>query len=137
MNWVTEQKQVMNRMLMMISTVSLLVGGIVIMNIMLVSIKERVHEIGVRRCFGARRADITQQFLFESIMISLLGGFLGVIIGYVLAWVLKELAPVSIPMAVTWEPFVSAFILCSFIGLVFGTQPARNAAALNPEETIR
>tara|TARA_B100000686_G_C16581607_1_gene858425 strand:+ start:25 stop:918 length:894 start_codon:yes stop_codon:yes gene_type:complete len=137
MDWVTEQKQVMNRMLLMISSVSLLVGGIVIMNIMLVSIKERVHEIGVRRCFGARRLDITQQFLFESILISLLGGFIGVVFGYALAWVLKELAPVSIPMSLTIEPFLTSFILCGLIGLIFGTQPARNAAALNPEETLR
>ena len=137
MDWVTEQKQVMNRMLMLISSISLLVGGIVIMNIMLVSIKERIHEIGVRRCFGARQLDITQQFLFESILISLFGGFIGVIFGYALAWGLKELAPVSIPMSLTPEPFIASFILCGLIGLIFGTQPARNAAALNPEETLR
>ncbi len=67
MEWVTESEQAMNRMLILISTVSLLVGGIVIMNILLVSIRERIREIGIRRCFGARRSDITQQFLFESV----------------------------------------------------------------------
>ena len=78
MEWVTESAQAMNRMLILISTVSLLVGGVVIMNILLVSIRERVKEIGIRRCFGARRFDITLQFLFESILVSLLGGVLGI-----------------------------------------------------------
>ena len=135
MNWVTEQEQTMNRMLMLISTISLLVGGIVIMNIMLVSIRERVHEIGVRRCFGARQSDISQQFLFESVLVSLLGGGLGVMVGFSLSWGLNEFTP--LPTAVTWQPFATAFVLCGTIGLIFGIQPARNAAALSPEETLR
>ena len=81
MQWVTESEQALNRMLILISTVSLLVGGIVIMNILLVSIRERVREIGIRRCFGARRSDITLQFLFESVLVSLLGGAMGVGLG--------------------------------------------------------
>jgi putative ABC transport system permease protein len=135
MQWVTESEQALNRMLLLISTVSLLVGGIVIMNILLVSIRERVHEIGVRRCFGARRSDITQQFLFESIFVSLLGGALGVGLGYVLSVALQKFS--FLPAKMTWEPFVMAFVFSTLIGLVFGIQPARKAAQLSPEEAIR
>lgn len=135
MQWVTEQKQAMNRMLALISTVSLLVGGIVIMNIMLVSIRERVKEIGVRRCFGARRLDIAQQFLFEAVLISLAGGFLGSLLGFALSETSNRLD--LLPATVTWEPFVAAFALCALIGLIFGVQPARKASQLNPDETLR
>lgn len=133
--WVTGSKQAMNRMLALISTLSLLVGGIVIMNIMLVSIQERIREIGIRRCFGARRSDITLQFLFESILVSLLGGGLGVALGFGICVGLKHFD--IVPAAVTWEPFAVAFLLCSVIGLVFGIQPARKAAFLSPEEALR
>lgn len=135
MEWVTRQKQAMNRMLVLISTVSLLVGGIVIMNIMLVSVQERVHEIGIRRCFGARRSDIVQQFLFESIFVSVLGGALGAAAGVLISTVLKNTA--TLPTAITWEPFILAFILTTLIGLVFGIQPARKAAGLSPEVTLK
>jgi putative ABC transport system permease protein len=135
MQWVTEQKQAMNRMLVLISTVSLLVGGIVIMNIMLVSIRERVKEIGVRRCFGARRMDIAQQFLFEAVLISITGGLLGALLGFALAETSNQLD--LLPAKITWEPLVSAFVLCGLIGLVFGVQPARKASQLNPDETLR
>jgi putative ABC transport system permease protein len=135
MQWVTESEQALNRMLLLISTVSLLVGGIVIMNILLVSIRERVHEIGVRRCFGARRSDITQQFLFESVFVSLLGGALGVGLGYVLSVALQKFS--FLPAKITWEPFVLAFVFSTLIGLIFGIQPARKAAQLSPEEAIR
>lgn len=135
MQWVTEQKQAMNRMLTLISTVSLLVGGIVIMNIMLVSIRERIKEIGVRRCFGARRLDIAQQFLFEAVLISLAGGFLGSLLGFTLSEISNQLD--LLPATITWEPFVAAFALCALIGLIFGVQPARKASQLNPDETLR
>jgi putative ABC transport system permease protein len=135
MQWVTESEQALNRMLLLISTVSLLVGGIVIMNILLVSIRERVNEIGVRRCFGARRSDITQQFLFESIFVSLLGGALGVVLGYVLSVALQKF--LFLPAKLTWEPFIMAFVFSTLIGLVFGIQPARKAAQLSPGEAIR
>lgn len=135
MQWVTESAQALNRMLVLISTVSLLVGGIVIMNILLVSIRERVHEIGIRRCFGARRSDITQQFLFESIFVAILGGILGVGIGLGLSLILQRFD--IIPTKITWEPFALAFVFSTFIGLVFGVQPARKAAMLSPEESLR
>ena len=135
MEWVTESAQAMNRMLILISTVSLLVGGIVIMNILLVSISERVREIGIRRCFGARKSDITLQFLFESILVSLLGGILGIGLGLGISFGLKRFD--ILPTQVTWEPFVLSFVFCTLIGLIFGIHPARKAALMSPEESIR
>jgi putative ABC transport system permease protein len=135
MQWVTESEQALNRMLFLISTVSLLVGGIVIMNILLVSIRERIHEIGVRRCFGARRSDITQQFLFESIFVSLLGGAMGAMLGWTLSTGLKRFD--LLPTKITWDPFILAFLFSVIVGLVFGIHPARKAACLNPDETLR
>lgn len=135
MQWVTESAQAMNRMLILISTVSLLVGGIVIMNILLVSIRERVREIGIRRCFGARRSDITFQFLFESVLVSLLGGIMGVGLGLAISFGLKRFD--VIPTHITVEPFILSFVFCSLIGLIFGIHPARKAAFLSPEESIR
>ena len=135
MEWVTESEQALNRMLLLISTVSLLVGGIVIMNILLVSIRERIREIGVRRCFGARRSDITQQFLFESILVSLLGGAMGAVLGWTLSTALKHFD--LLPAKITWDPFVLAFGFSMVVGLIFGIHPARKAAWLNPDETIR
>ena len=135
MQWVTESEQALNRMLILISTVSLLVGGIVIMNILLVSICERVREIGIRRCFGARRSDITLQFLFESILISLFGGFMGVGLGLAISIGLKRFD--VLPTHITVEPFILSFAFCSLIGLIFGIHPARKAASLSPEEAIR
>lgn len=135
MQWVTESEQALNRMLILISTVSLLVGGIVIMNILLVSIRERVREIGIRRCFGARRSDITFQFLFESILVSLFGGFMGVGLGLAISLGLKRFD--VLPTHITVEPFILSFAFCSLIGLIFGIHPALKAASLSPEEAIR
>ena len=135
MQWVTESEQALNRMLFLISIVSLLVGGIVIMNILLVSIRERIREIGVRRCFGARRSDITQQFLFESTLVSLLGGAMGAILGWALSIALKSFD--LLPAKITWDPFILAFVFSLVVGLIFGIHPARKAAWLSPDETIR
>jgi putative ABC transport system permease protein len=135
MQWVTESEQALNRMLFLISTVSLLVGGVVIMNILLVSIRERIREIGVRRCFGARRSDITQQFLFESTLVSLLGGSMGVILGWTLSNALSHFD--LLPIKITLDPFLLAFIFSMVVGLIFGIYPARKAAWLSPDETIR
>ena len=135
MQWVTESEQALNRMLFLVSTVSLLVGGVVIMNILLVSIRERIREIGVRRCFGARRSDITQQFLFESILVSLLGGLMGAILGWTLSTALRHFD--FLPVKITLDPFLLAFIFSMVVGLIFGIYPARKAASLSPDETIR
>ncbi|MBR3455082.1 MAG: ABC transporter permease [Bacteroidaceae bacterium] len=113
---------------------SLLVAGIGIMNIMLVSVTERTKEIGLRMSVGARGIDISNQFLLESIMISVTGGVLGVIVGYLGTLVCTSFGlPTSIPM---WSIFVS-FAVCTLIGIIFGYFPAQKAANLDPIEAIR
>jgi putative ABC transport system permease protein len=118
-----------------IAGISLLVGGIGIMNIMLASVMERTREIGVRRALGARRRDILSQFLFEAVLISLLGGLLGVLLGFSISW--------GVAVFSDWNTVVTGFsIALSFtfsmgVGVVFGTYPAMNAARLDPIEALR
>ena len=113
---------------------SLLVAGIGIMNIMLVSVTERTKEIGLRMSVGARGRDISRQFLFESIMISLTGGLIGIMLGYLLTSAAKAIGfPASVPL---WSVLVS-FGVCALIGLIFGYIPARKAAMMDPIEAIR
>jgi putative ABC transport system permease protein len=118
-----------------VTSISLVVGGIVIMNIMLVSVTERTKEIGIRKSIGARRSDIVKQFLAESTMLSLCGGAIGITIAYLLAKLVAVLTPVptSLPlMAVTFALGVSASV-----GLVSGVYPAWRAARLDPIEALR
>ncbi len=113
---------------------SLLVAGIGIMNIMLVSVTERTKEIGLRMSVGARGIDISNQFLLESIVISISGGLIGIVLGYILSWGAGRLGfPATVPL---WSVLVS-FCVCAFIGLAFGYLPARKAALLDPIEAIR
>ena len=113
---------------------SLLVAGIGIMNIMLVSVTERTKEIGLRMSVGARGLDISNQFLIESILISVTGGVLGILVGYLGTLACSAFGlPTSIPM---WSIFVS-FAVCTLIGIIFGYFPAQKAANLDPIEAIR
>lgn len=113
---------------------SLLVAGIGIMNIMLVSVTERTREIGLRMSVGARSCDISNQFLIESVMISLTGGVLGIVVGWLGSLVCQQFGlPTSIPM---WSIGVS-FAVCTVIGVGFGYIPASKAANLDPIEAIR
>ena len=113
---------------------SLLVAGIGIMNIMLVSVTERTKEIGLRMSVGARGIDISNQFLIESMLISLTGGLIGIVVGYLGTFVCSSFGlPTSIPM---WSIFVS-FAVCTLIGIVFGYFPAQKAANMDPIEAIR
>ena len=118
-----------------IAGISLLVGGIGIMNIMLATVLERTREIGVRRAIGARQADIVRQFLTEAILISMLGGTMGVLFGLLLAWVIGAAA--GYPTVVTTISIVVAFSVSVGIGLLFGIYPAMQAAKLDPIEAIR
>jgi putative ABC transport system permease protein len=118
-----------------IAGISLLVGGIGIMNIMLATVLERTREIGVRRAIGARQADIVRQFLTEAILISMLGGTMGVAFGLVLSWIIGAAA--GYPTVVTTVSIVVAFSVSVGIGLLFGIYPAMQAAKLDPIEAIR
>jgi putative ABC transport system permease protein len=118
-----------------IASISLIVAGIGIMNIMLVTVTERTREIGIRKAIGAKRMDIMIQFLIESVILSLIGGLFGVLIGVAIAQGLSSATnlPAIVP---TWAILV-ALIFCSFIGLFFGMYPAAKASKLDPIESLR
>ncbi len=120
-----------------IAGVSLLVGGIGIMNIMLVSVTERTREIGIRKAVGARRQDILLQFLVEAMVLSLLGGFVGIGLGYAIALWLPGLMPSLEGTVVTPGSVLLATSFAAAIGLFFGVYPATRAARLNPIEALR
>ena len=127
--------KVMTTLLASIAAVSLLVGGIGIMNIMLVSVTERTREIGVRRAVGARKADILLQFLFESAFLSLGGGVIGVLLGALAAKLVSQFA--HWPTVLQPGAVLLAFGFSSLIGLFFGFYPARRAAGLDPVDSLR
>ncbi len=118
-----------------VTSISLVVGGIVIMNIMLVSVTERTKEIGLRKSIGARRSDIVKQFLAESTMLSLCGGAIGITIAYLLAKMVAVLTPV--PTALPLLAVTFALIVSASVGLVSGVYPAWRAARLDPIEALR
>ena len=118
-----------------IASVSLVVGGIGIMNIMLVTVTERTREIGIRKALGATRANILRQFLVESVTLCVLGGLIGMLLGIVVAGLLARLA--GWQTFVTWESLVLAFGFSAGVGLLFGLWPARSAARLDPIEALR
>ncbi len=116
-----------------ISSVGLMVGGIGVMNIMLVTVTERTREIGVRKAIGARRRDILWQFLIEAMTLTGMGGLIGLLIGWLLTLVVKLLLPSYVPL---WAP-VMGFVASVGIGLIFGLWPAWKAARLDPIESLR
>jgi putative ABC transport system permease protein len=118
-----------------IASISLVVGGIVIMNIMLVSVTERTREIGLRKAMGARRSDILRQFLIEASTISFIGGALGVLCGVLLAQLVSWVSP--LPSSVQLWSVLGGLIVALSVGLFFGTYPASKAAKLDPVEALR
>jgi len=118
-----------------IASISLLVGGIGIMNIMLASILERTREIGIRRAVGARQSDIVRQFVVEAVMISFVGGSVGIVFGFAMSRLIAWLAGWS--TVVTLSSILLAFIVSISVGLMFGIYPAVKAACLDPVEAIR
>lgn len=125
----------MTVLLACIAGISLLVGGIGIMNIMFVSVTERTREIGLRMSIGARGIDILSQFLIEAVIISVTGGIIGILLGFFASWLVTEIAhwPVQIQMF----SVVLSFAVCTFTGVFFGWYPAKKAAGLDPIEAIR
>jgi putative ABC transport system permease protein len=121
--------------------ISILVGGIGIMNILLASVYERTREIGIRKAAGARDRDILLQFLAESITISAVGSAIGVVVGLVGAFgiikVIRAISEAPLEMAFSWEIVVAAAAVAISVGVIFGTYPARRAARLDPVEAIR
>ncbi|MGO1190821.1 FtsX-like permease family protein, partial [Vibrio casei] len=118
-----------------IAVISLIVGGIGVMNIMLVSVTERTKEIGVRMAVGARQLDILRQFLIEAVLVCLCGGITGIALAFGLGFVMSSLGG-SFQMLYSISSIVSAFICSTLIGIIFGFLPARNAAKLDPVDAL-
>ncbi|HVO13353.1 MAG TPA: ABC transporter permease [Vicinamibacteria bacterium] len=131
----TQLAQTMTGLLMSVASVSLLVGGIGIMNIMLVSVTERTREIGLRMAVGAKTRDILSQFLTEAVSLSVLGGVVGIVLGTVVSQMLTRV--LGWPTLVTAEAIVIAFVFAAGVGIFFGYYPARKAATLDPIEALR
>jgi putative ABC transport system permease protein len=127
--------QIMTLLLGSIASVSLLVGGIGIMNIMLVSVTERTREIGIRMAVGAKRRDILVQFLIEAMALSILGGMVGIGLGAGGSKVISAVA--AWPSLISWNAVVLAFLFSAAVGMFFGLYPARKAAGLEPIQALR
>lgn len=133
---IQETTQTMTLLVSAIAVISLVVGGIGVMNIMLVSVTERTQEIGVRMAVGARQSDILQQFLIEAVLVCILGGILGVLLSLGIGQLITHFAGETFQMAYSTTSIVAAFVCSSLIGIVFGFIPARNAARLNPVDAL-
>lgn len=132
---ISSTSSMMTVLLAAVAGISLLVGGIGIMNIMIVSVTERTREIGLRMSIGATGRDIMTQFLIEAIIISVTGGLLGIILGALATWLIKILA--NWPVQIDPSSVVLSFAVCTVIGVIFGFYPAAKASNLDPIEAIR
>ena len=128
-------KQIFNIVLGAIAGISLLVGGIGIMNIMLASVLERIKEIGLRLSIGAQKQDIILQFLFEAVIISITGGVIGILLGIIMATTVSRLA--DIPTIILPSSIVLSFGVAATVGLIFGIAPAKKAADQDPITSLR
>lgn len=126
---------IVSGMLTLVAAISLVVGGIGVMNIMLVSVSERNHEIGVRKAVGASSRNILMQFLLEAMILSILGGIFGLILGYILAFIISTITPFA-PF-ISWEIILVTFLTTVVVGIVFGIYPALKAAAKNPIDSLK
>ena len=124
-----------NQQLIWIASISLLVGGIGVMNIMLVSVTERTGEIGLKKALGARKRRILTQFLTEAAVLTLLGGIIGVLGGIALAYIISKVS--AVPVAISGVSIVIAVLFSTLIGIIFGLIPSVKAANMNPIEALR
>jgi len=118
-----------------IAGISLLVGGIGIMNMMLTTVTERTREIGLRKAIGAKKKDITTQFLGESVLLTFTGGFIGIVLGWLIAFLISYFGKITTNVSIS--SIMLAFCVSALIGIVFGYYPAKRAASLNPIEALR
>ena len=132
---ITSSTQVFTLLISAIAAIALVVGGIGVMNIMLVSVTERTQEIGIRMAVGARQSDIMMQFLIEALMLCLLGGALGIALAYGIGWLFNQ-SSAEIRLIYSTISVIAAVICSSSIGILFGYLPARNAARLDPVEAL-
>jgi len=128
-------KSIFNIVLGAIASISLIVGGIGIMNIMLASVMERIKEIGIRLAIGARKRDVIMQFLSEATIISVIGGLIGIVLGVLIAKGITRFA--DILTIVSPMSIMISFVVSATVGIVFGIMPARKAAQQNPVESLR
>lgn len=126
---------IISGMLTLVAAISLVVGGIGVMNIMLVSVAERTHEIGIRKAVGASSRNILIQFLFEALILSTLGGIFGLILGYILAFLISVITPFA--PYISWEILALTLLTTLAVGIIFGIYPALKAASKNPIESLK
>lgn len=131
----TSTTRTMTLLLAAVAGISLVVGGIGIMNMMLTTVTERTREIGLRKAIGAKRRDVSLQFLVEAVVLTFASGVLGVALGWLISWALDRFADMESVITIQWV--LLAFGLSALIGIVFGFYPARRAAGLNPIEALR
>lgn len=124
-----------NLFLVLVAGISLIAGGFVITNIMLISVSERKNEIGLRKAVGARRKDIQKQFLIETITVTIIGGAIGIVLGFAGAKILSIIS--DIPASYSWEGILTGIVFSSLVGLIAGMQPAKRASSLDPIEALR
>ena len=124
-----------NIFLSLVAGIALIAGGVVVANIMLISVNERKREIGLRKAMGARRKDIKLQFLFEATAVTLAGGIIGIVLGGIGAQILKMIT--GMPVSISWEGIALGVVSSSLVGIIAGMQPASRAAKLQPVESLR
>ncbi|HFJ9478623.1 TPA: ABC transporter permease, partial [Bacillus cereus] len=132
---ISQMTNIMTMIIGGIASISLIVGGIGVMNIMLVSVTERTREIGIRKALGATRGKILLQFLIEAVMLTLLGGLVGIGLGYSGAYIVSSIA--KWPPLVSWNVVVGGVLFSMVLGIIFGLIPANKAAKLDPIEALR
>jgi putative ABC transport system permease protein len=124
-----------NIFLALVAGISLITGGVVVANIMLISVNERRKEIGLRKAVGAQRKDIMLQFLYEATAVTLTGGVIGIVLGAIGAKILEAITQMT--TSISWESVALGVVFSSLVGIVAGLQPAKKAAALQPIEAMR